>query len=283
MAETALHKGTPAAGGTPQPNDQQAQRSREQRPPQAEGQPQGQPGGRPLLKVERLEVAYGEVQVLWGIDMEVYDRQVVALVGSNGAGKSTTLKTIAGALKPRAGRIIFDGEDVGGKPAAEAVRRGIVLVPEGRQLFAGMTVHENLMMGAYARRDGMRAIREDLDWVYSLFPELVKKRGQLAGTMSGGEQQMCAIGRGLMGRPRLLLLDELSLGLAPVIVDRLVEIVTRIHRERDLAILLVEQDLNVALAMAQRGYVLETGRLVRAGTAEELLADDSIRSAYLGI
>ena len=237
----------------------------------------------PLLKVEQLEVAYGEVQVIWGVDMEVYDRQVEALVGSNGAGKSTILKTIAGALKPKAGRLIFAGQDVTGQSAADAVRRGIVLVPEGRQLFAGMTVHENLLMGAYARRDGKRAIREDLDWVYSLFPELVRKRGQLAGTMSGGEQQMCAIGRGLMGRPRLLLLDELSLGLAPVVVDRLVEIVTRIHRERNLAILLVEQDLNVALAMAERGYVLETGRLVRAGTAEELLADETIRTAYLGI
>src|SRR5690606_34013289 len=150
------------------------------------------------------------------------------------------------ALRPKGGRIVFNGEDVGGQPAAEAVRRGIILVPEGRQLFAGMTVHENLMMGAYARRDGLKAIREDLDWVYELFPELVKKRGQLAGTMSGGEEQMCAIGRGLMGRPKLLLLDELSLGLAPVVVDRLVEIVTRIHRERNLAILLVEQDLNVA-------------------------------------
>ncbi|MBO8140881.1 MAG: ABC transporter ATP-binding protein [Firmicutes bacterium] len=237
----------------------------------------------PLLRVEGLEVAYGEVQVLWGLDLAVAEQEVVALVGSNGAGKTTTLKALAGALRPRAGRIVFEGRDITGRPAADAVRTGIVLVPEGRQLFAGMSVHENLMMGAYARQDGMGAIRQDLDWVYELFRELAKKRGQLAGTLSGGEQQMCAIGRGLMAKPRLLLLDELSLGLAPVIVDRLVEIVTRIHRERGLAILLVEQDLNVALAMAGRGYVLETGRLVRSGAAEELLADEAVRAAYLGM
>lgn len=235
-----------------------------------------------LLQLEQVDASYGDVPVLWGISLTLGRQEVVALVGANGAGKSTTLKVLSGVLRPRAGRFLVNGQEVTGKRAPQLVSLGVAHVPEGRKLFSGMTVQENLLMGAYLRRDGQTAIRRDLDWIYDLFPSLRERRGALAGTLSGGEQQMCAIGRGLMAGPRALLIDELSLGLAPVVVDTLVEVVQRVCQERGVSVLLVEQDLNVALSIAGRGYVLESGRLVRDGRAEELLADPSIQAAYLG-
>ncbi len=236
-----------------------------------------------LLELKDLDVAYGDVQVLWDISLRVGAGEVVALVGGNGAGKTTTLKVASGLMLPSSGQVLVDGKDMTRAAAPALVQAGIIQVPEGRQLFSGMTVHENLLMGAYLRQDGAEAIRTDLDWVYDLFPRMTERKGALAGTMSGGEQQMCAIGRGLMARPRVLLIDELSLGLAPVIVDRLVEIIAKIRSERGISVLLVEQDLNVALSMADRGYVLETGHLIRTGPAAELLSDPEIQKAYLGI
>lgn len=237
----------------------------------------------PILKLEAIEAGYGEMQVLWGLDLEIHEGEVVALVGANGAGKTTTLRVASGVLRPWAGRVWLGGRDVTHLSPAQRVALGVSHVPEGRKLFAGMTVHENLRMGAFLRRDGARAVEEDLQWVYHLFPSLAKRRDALAGTLSGGEQQMCAIGRGLMARPRVLLVDEMSLGLAPVVVDRLIEVITQVRRERHLSILVVEQDLNVALGIADRGYVLDTGRLVRSGASAALLADPTIRSTYLGI
>lgn len=237
-----------------------------------------------MLEVRSLDFAYGDVQVLWDINISIEAGEVVALVGSNGAGKSTLLKTIAGLYRPRRGEILFDGQAITERPADERVHQGIALVPEGRQLFYGMTVRENLMIGAYARagRDGRDEILRDLAAVYELFPELRERESQLAGTLSGGEQQMCAIGRGLMSAPKLLLIDELSLGLAPVIVDRLMETIQAIH-ERGVTLFLVEQDVQAAFQMAHRGYVLETGHIVQQGSSQDLLEDEAIKRAYLGI
>jgi branched-chain amino acid transport system ATP-binding protein len=235
------------------------------------------------FELKGIHAAYGDVQILWDISLTVGKEEVVALVGANGAGKSTTLKVASGLLNPREGQVLMEGKDLSALNASEMVKRGIVQVPEGRKLFNGMTVQENLLMGAYLRQDGQGAIQADMDWVYELFPRLTERRSALAGTMSGGEQQMCAIGRGLMAGPKVILIDELSLGLAPVIVDRLVEIVAKVRTERRISVLLVEQDLSVALSMADRGYVLETGRLVRSGPADELMADKEIQKAYLGL
>ena len=236
-----------------------------------------------LLRVERLEVGYGDIQVLWGVDLHVGGGELVALLGPNGAGKTTLLRAIAGALRPRAGRIVWDGAELATASASATVAQGIAMVPEGRRLFAGMTVTENLRMGAYRRADGAAAVRADLDWVFGLFPELAARRGQLAGSLSGGEQQMCAIGRGLMTRPRLLMLDELSLGLAPVVVDRIVEMLAAVHRATRMAMLLVEQDVRMALELAERAYILETGRILRADAARHLLDDPRVKKAYLGL
>jgi branched-chain amino acid transport system ATP-binding protein len=235
-----------------------------------------------LLELKSLDFAYGDVQVLWDINVAIEAGEIVALVGSNGAGKSTLLKNIAGLYRPIRGEIAFNGENITKLAADARVHSGIALVPEGRQLFFGMTVRENLMIGAYARRDGRKVVLDDLARIYELFPELSEREGQLAGTLSGGEQQMCAVGRGLMSAPRLLLIDELSLGLAPVIVDRLMATVKAIH-QRGVTIFLVEQDIQAAFEMAGRGYVMETGHIVQQGTGQELLADEKIKEAYLGI
>jgi branched-chain amino acid transport system ATP-binding protein len=205
----------------------------------------------------------------------------VALIGANGAGKTTLLNTISQILRPMAGSISFAGRDVTAARPDEIVGAGIVHVPQGRRLFSGLTVKENLLQGAFMRRD-TPDIHADLDWVYGLLPRLKERSGQMAGRLSGGEQQMCAIGRGLMSRPRLLLIDELSLGLAPLVVDHLLDLISRIN-EKGTTVLLVEQDVQVALEHAHRGYVLETGRIVQSGPAEELLDDPRIRQAYLGL
>ncbi len=234
-----------------------------------------------MLRVETLDVAYGDTQVLWDVSLEVGDGEVVALLGSNGAGKSTLLGTISGLLAPRRGRIIYDGDDISGMSPEKLVRRGISHVPQGRRLFAGLTVEQNLRLGAYLRDDGL-AIAEDLDRVVTLFPVLRERFRQYAGSLSGGEQQMCAIGRALMARPRLLLIDELSLGLAPAVVDSLWPALREVNQS-GTSILLVEQDVQLALENSSRGYVLETGRLVLAGPSTDLLNDARIVSAYLGV
>ncbi|RME49131.1 MAG: ABC transporter ATP-binding protein [Chloroflexi bacterium] len=233
-----------------------------------------------LLEVKNISAGYGDVQVLWDVSLHVEEGEIVALVGSNGAGKSTLLKVISGIVRPMSGEIFFAGERITGLPSEQIVARGIVQVPEGRRLFPEMSVEENLLMGAYTRRDN--GVMRDLEWMYELFPILGERRRQEAGSLSGGEQQMCAVARGLMGRPKLLLIDEMSLGLAPIIVDDLVEIVAQIN-EQGTTILLVEQDVQVALEQADRGYVLEVGHVVMEGPARELLEDPRVREAYLGI
>jgi len=239
------------------------------------------PAGDALMEVKDLSSGYGEVQILRDVCLEVKDREIVALIGANGAGKTTLLWTISRLLRPMAGSVRFAGRDVTAARPEEVVGAGIVQVPQGRRLFAGLTVKENLVQGVYLRRDTQR-IEQDLQRVFSLLPRLKERAGQLAGRLSGGEQQMCAIGRGLMSRPRLLLIDELSLGLAPLVVDHLLDLITQINRE-GTTVLLVEQDVQVALEHAHRGYVLEAGRVVQTGSAAELLDDPRIRQAYLGL
>ncbi len=234
-----------------------------------------------MLRIDRLEAGYDDVPVLRGVDLEVHPAEIVALIGSNGAGKSTLLKTLAGLVRATGGGIHFDGHDITREKAHERIHRGITLVPEGRRLFAGLTVEQNLLMGAYQRRD-QPAVRRDLERVYQLFPRLKERVNQLAGAMSGGEQQMCAIGRGLMAGPQLLMIDELSLGLAPVAVDTLLEKLKEI-REQGLTLLVVEQDVRTALSLADRAYVVETGHVAMQGASTELLADPGIKRAYLGI
>ena len=233
-----------------------------------------------MLRVAELDAGYGDVQVLWGIGLEIGAGEIVALLGANGAGKSTLLATISGLLEPRRGGIAFEGEQIGGRAPEEIVARGIAHVPQGRRLFGGLTVLENLLMGAYRRTDGR--VREDLDRVFALFPILQVRQQQLAGRLSGGEQQMCALGRGLMSRPKLLLIDELSLGLAPLIFEQLLGLIAEL-RSGGVTIGLVEQDVLVALELADRAYVLETGRVALSGTARELAENPHIKTAYLGL
>ncbi len=235
-----------------------------------------------MLEVRGLAAGYGRVQVLWDVGLRVAPAEIVALVGSNGAGKTTLLRTISGMLRPMAGTINWDGRDIGGLEPERVVRLGIAHVPEGRRLFPGLTVRENLLAGAYHRHQRSAALQHDLDWVIGLFPVLGERLGQVAGRLSGGEQQMCAIGRGLMSRPRLLLIDELSLGLAPrlleVFLDRLREIAAA-----GTAVLAVEQDVDAALDLAAHAYVLETGRIVAEDDSDRLRADPRVREAYLGL
>jgi branched-chain amino acid transport system ATP-binding protein len=237
--------------------------------------------GETLLDIKDLSSGYGQVQILWDVSLEVKQGEVVALIGANGAGKTTLLQTLSQLIKPRSGSIRFAGRDLTRARPEEVVGAGIVHVPQGRRLFAGLTVRENLLQGTYLRRDPVQ-IEEDLEWVFSLLPRLKERASQLAGRLSGGEQQMCAIGRGLMSRPSLLLIDELSLGLAPLVVDNLLELIAEINR-KGTTVLLVEQDVQVALEHAHRGYVLETGRIVQSNTAPLLLEDPRIRQAYLGL
>ncbi len=233
-----------------------------------------------LLEVENIHSYYGHIHALRGVSLRVDEGEVVTLIGSNGAGKTTTLRSIHGILAPREGRIVFRGEEIQGKPAHDMIKKGIAQSPEGRRIFSRMSVHENLEMGAYHRsdRDG---IQEDMERVYDLFPRLKERVKQEAGTMSGGEQQMLAIGRALMSRPKLLLLDEPSMGLAPVLVERIFQTVEEINKQ-GTTILLVEQNANVALEVATRGYVLEAGTIVNAAPAEKLREDPKVREAYLG-
>ena len=232
-----------------------------------------------LLETNGLNAGYGEMQVLRGITLAVRPAEIVAIVGSNGAGKTTLLRAIS-RLIPSRGEIVFDGRSVAGATADEVFGAGLVQVPEGRQLFDRMSVEENLRMGAYRRGD-KRAVDDDLDRMYTLFPRLSDRRRQLAGSMSGGEQQMCAMARALMARPRLMVVDEMSLGLAPVVVDQLLDTMTGIRKE-GVTVLLVEQDVHAALSVADRGYVLETGEIVREGSARELESDPEVQRAYLG-
>ena len=235
-----------------------------------------------ILETRGLNLGYGDIQVLWDVNVGIGKREIVALAGSNGAGKSTLLKGILGILKPMSGEIVFQGKDISRLPPSDRVPLGISLVPEGRELFYWMTVEENILMGAYSRRGGIE-VKKELESIFNLFPILRERRNQQAGTLSGGEQQMCAIARGLMANPKLLLLDELSLGLAPVIVDRLVGAIREIHRSREISIFLVEQDVQIALELASKGYVIETGRIVAEDSSVNLLKDGRIREAYLGI
>jgi branched-chain amino acid transport system ATP-binding protein len=234
----------------------------------------------PLLEIENMHSYYGHIHALQGISLVVEEGEVVTLIGSNGAGKTTTLRSIHGILPPREGRVIFDGEEIQGMPAHDMIGKGIAQSPEGRKIFFRMTVLENLEMGAYHRND-RSGIREDMDRVFELFPRLKERTKQEAGTMSGGEQQMLAIGRALMSRPRLLLLDEPSMGLAPVLVERIFETIREINAQ-GTTILLVEQNANVALEIATRGYVLETGKIVNSAPAKKLREDPAVREAYLG-
>jgi branched-chain amino acid transport system ATP-binding protein len=233
-----------------------------------------------LLEVENIHSYYGNIHALRGVSLTVEEGEVVTLIGSNGAGKTTTLRSIHGILTPREGRIVFRGEEIQGVPAHDMIGKGISQSPEGRKIFHRMTVTENLEMGAYHRND-RREIQEDKTRVFDLFPRLKERVKQEAGTMSGGEQQMLAIGRSLMGRPRLLLLDEPSMGLAPVLVERIFQVIEEINKQ-GTTILLVEQNANVALEIATRGYVLETGAIVNAAPAEKLREDPKVREAYLG-
>ncbi|MBC7266712.1 MAG: ABC transporter ATP-binding protein [Coriobacteriia bacterium] len=233
-----------------------------------------------LLTVENLHTFYGQIEALKGIDVEVAEGEIVTLIGANGAGKSTTLKTISGQLAPREGKIVFAGEEIQGLPAHQVAAKRIVHVPEGRRIFPRMTVEENLEMGAFLRNDA-EGIAADKEMVFELFPRLKERRQQKGGTLSGGEQQMLAMARGLMAKPKLLMLDEPSMGLAPVVVETIFETIERLHQE-GITILLVEQNAAMALSVADRGYVLETGRIALTGTGKELLTNEQVRKTYLG-
>lgn len=233
-----------------------------------------------MLQLTDVSTYYDNIAALQGISFAVEEGEIATLIGANGAGKTTTLKTICGLLRPRSGRVLFRGQDITGARADTVVRAGIALVPEGRRVFPQMTVWENLVLGATVRRD-RSTVAEDLERVYAQFPVLAERRRQLAGTLSGGEQQMLAIGRALMARPELLLLDEPSMGLAPLVVEQIFGIIAEINRQ-GTTILLVEQNAHLALSLARHGYILETGRIVKAAPAAELLASDDVRRAYLG-
>ena len=233
---------------------------------------------RNILEIRDLQVHYGGIEAVKGISLDVPEGEIVTLIGANGAGKSSTLRAIAGLVKPSAGKISFLDEDITGMDSSLIVSKGITLVPEGRRIFPDMTVLENLKIGAYLRKDDLS---EDLEWVYSLFPRLKERSWQAGGTLSGGEQQMLAVGRALMSRPKVIMMDEPSLGLAPIIVKGIFEIIKEINKQ-GVTILLIEQNANMALKIADIGYVLETGRITLTGSGEELLTNDAVRAAYLG-
>ncbi|MDA1117645.1 MAG: ABC transporter ATP-binding protein [Proteobacteria bacterium] len=235
----------------------------------------------PLLRISGLDAGYGDVQVLWGVSLEVPRAEISCLVGSNGAGKTTLMRALSGLIEARSGSIVLDGKPLAGASPEAVLGAGIAHVPEGRRLFAAMSVRDNLLMGAYLRRDGKAAIGSDLEKAFAMFPILRQRSMQDAGTLSGGEQQMCAIARGLMGRPRLLLIDELSLGLAPLVVDELCERLRALNRE-GLTILVVEQDVAIALELASTAFVMDTGRVTRSGASAAFADDPAIREAYLG-
>ncbi len=234
----------------------------------------------PMLKIDNIDVYYGAIHALKGISLEVNEGEIVTLIGANGAGKSTTLRTISGLLKPKTGSITFLGQSIAGVRAHEIVKKGISQVPEGRRVFAEMTVMENLDLGAFVRKD-KAGIQQDLKHVFELFPRLEERKNQSAGTLSGGEQQMLAMGRALMSRPKLLLLDEPSMGLAPLLIKEIFNIIVDINKS-GTTVLLVEQNANMALSIANRAYVLETGRITLSGKAQDLAASEDVRKAYLG-
>jgi branched-chain amino acid transport system ATP-binding protein len=249
--------------------------------PPAEGGPgNGAQIGQPVLVVDDIHTFYGSIEALKGISLEVREGEIVTLIGANGAGKTTTLRSISGIVPPRTGRIVFNGREIQMMPGHQVAEIGIAQSPEGRRIFSRMTVLENLEMGAFTRRD-TKGIGEDLDRVYSLFPRLKERERQKGGTMSGGEQQMLAIGRALMAQPKLLLLDEPSLGLAPVIVDRIYDVIREINQQ-GTTIVLVEQNANYALDVSSRGYVLETGHVALSDTSQNLRDDERVQAAYLG-
>lgn len=231
-----------------------------------------------MLKVENLRVNYGGIEAVKGISFEVPEKSIATLIGANGAGKSTTLRSIVGLVKPSAGSILFEGQELVGMDTPDIVAKGIALVPEGRRVFPDMTVLENIKIGAYLRKD---SLEEDINWVFGLFPRLKERSWQLAGTLSGGEQQMLAVARALMSHPKLIMMDEPSLGLAPLIVKDIFSIIREINKQ-GVTVLLIEQNANMALHTADIGYVLETGNITLTGSGKELLADESVKAAYLG-
>ena len=232
-----------------------------------------------MLELQDLQVSYGGIRALKGVSIQVNEGEIVSLIGANGAGKSTTLRAISGLERAQSGKILYNGEDITGKPSKYMVEKGLILVPEGRLIFPDMTVLENLKIGAYLRND--RDVEADIQRMYALFPRLKERAWQMAGTLSGGEQQMLAVGRALMSKPKLLMMDEPSLGLAPLVVKDIFSIIRTI-RDSGVTVLLIEQNANAALKIADRGYVLETGRITLEGSGRELLSDPAVRSAYLG-
>ncbi len=234
-----------------------------------------------MLKIKNLDVFYGGIHALKGINFEINEGQIVTLIGSNGAGKTTILKVISGIVRQKNGQVLFQGEEISKLPSEKIVELGVIHVPEGRKIFTVLNVEENLLMGAYLRKD-KKEIQDDLENIYELFPRLKERKTQMGGTLSGGEQQMLAIGRAMMSKPKLLMLDEPSMGLAPIIVQEIYETITRLNKERNLTVLLVEQNANLALQAAHHAYVIETGEIVLEGSGKELLGDDRVRKAYLG-
>jgi len=233
-----------------------------------------------VLKIENLNVHYGGIHALRGVTLEVPKGKIISLIGANGAGKSTTLRTIMGLERPTSGKVIYDGEDITNKITKEIVKSNLVLVPEGRRIFTNLTVKENLILGAYIRKE-RKDVEKDIEWVYSLFPRLKEREWQLAGTMSGGEQQMLAVGRALMTRPKLLMMDEPSLGLAPLIVKDIFDIIKKIN-ENGVTVLLIEQNAKASLEISDYAYVLETGKIFMEGSGKDLLNDEEVKKAYLG-
>lgn len=231
-----------------------------------------------ILSIKDLEVNYGGIEAVKGISFDVPEGEIVTLIGANGAGKSSTLRTIAGLVKPKSGTITYMGEEITSKDPTSIVTKGITLVPEGRRIFPDLTVKENLKLGAYTRKDDLT---DDINWVYDLFPRLKEREWQAGGTLSGGEQQMLAVGRALMSRPKIMMMDEPSLGLAPLVVRGIFDIIKEVNKQ-GVTVLLIEQNANMALKTAHQGYVLETGRITMSGTGAELLADESVKAAYLG-
>lgn len=231
-----------------------------------------------ILEIKNLVVSYGGIEAVKGIDITVPEGQIVTLIGANGAGKSTTLKCISGLVKPKDASILYNGEEIIGKTPDAIVSKGITLVPEGRRVFANLTVLENLKIGAYLRKD---SLKEDIEYIYKLFPRLKEREWQLAGTLSGGEQQMLAVGRALMSKPKVIMMDEPSLGLAPLVVKDIFKIIETINKE-GITVLLIEQNANMALKIAHKAYVIETGKITMEGTGAELLANEEIKEAYLG-
>lgn len=236
-----------------------------------------------FLEVKNLNAGYGNIQILWDISLYVEKGEIVSVAGSNGVGKTTLMRALSGVIKPISGEIIFNGKGMSGLKPKDFVEHGIIHVPEGRELFAGLTVQDNLLLGAYSLNKKDNELKYEIERIYDLFPELKKRRNHIAGLLSGGEQQMCAIGRGLMGKASLLLIDELSLGLAPYIVDKLIEIINKLNKKEGLTIILVEQDIQTAFLFAHRGYIIDSGYIQIEGNTKDLLNNEEVKKIYLGI